>query len=123
MHPIRHAAPLAVVAILSAACREAPPPTAPVIPTAPALAKQRDPGSGALSLCKVGGDGVTAGAAFTFQITFSGVTRHIIVAEGSCAELEVPRERSPLGKGHYLLNPDALTRLVPTGATLIIDGV
>jgi hypothetical protein len=37
--------------------------------------------------------------------------------------LAVPRDGSPLGKGHYQANPDAVLQFLPAGTTLFVDDV
>ena len=79
------------------------------------------PSSGVLSVCKQAGAGISAGQLFTFRVTLLGVLRTVTVAAGSCVTLEVPRESTPLSKGHFQNKPAAVTRLVPGATTLHVD--
>ena len=79
------------------------------------------PPSGVLSICKQAGAGIPAGDPFTFRVTLLGVLRTVTVSAGSCLSLEVPREGTPLSKGHFQNKPAAVTRLVPGTTTLRVD--
>ena len=79
------------------------------------------PSSGILDVCKAAGAGISAGQSFIFQITLAGVVRTVAVTAGGCVQLEVPRESSPLGKGHFQNTQSAVTRLLPGTTTLRVD--
>ena len=112
---------LAIVAVTCTADSPTTPAHAPLAASTPAAAKVVDQPSGTLSLCKQAGAGLPAGQLFTFRVTLSGVIRNVVVAAGSCVAVEIPRERAPLSKGHYKSNPQAVARLLPGGATLLVD--
>jgi hypothetical protein len=124
----RSLAPLGAT-FLALACS----PDAPPTPLAPAdrvdrpltetqVAAATLPNSGILKMCLVAGAGLPAGQSFTSAITLAGVTRSLTNTTGGCAELEVPRERTPQGKGWFRSNVPEVERVLPGSTTLVIDG-
>ena len=124
----RSLAPLGATLLALACSPDAPPtPLAPagrVNPTPPEtqVAAATLPNSGILEMCLVSGAGLSAGQSFTSAITLAGVTRSLTNTTGGCAELEVPRERTPQRKGWYRSGVTEVERLLPGTTTLVIDG-
>ena len=125
----RSVAPLGATLLTLACSPDAPPtPLAPSGRVDPALvetlvaAAAPLPNSAILKMCLVSGAGLTAGQTFTSAITLAGVTRSLTNTTGGCAELEVPRERTPLGKGWFRITAIEVERLLPGTTTLVIDG-
>ena len=118
----RLALPLSALALLALACARESSTTAFLEPEAAALAKVAPaPPVGTLSLCKVAGDGVGAGAVFTFDVALAGVAREAQVGTGSCLNLVVPVERTPSSKGWYQRKTNDVARLLPGGTHLVVD--
>ena len=124
----RSLAPLGATFLALACSPDAPPtPLAPAGRVDRALAETQVaaavlPNSAILKMCLVSGAGLPAGQSFTSAITLASVTRSLTNTTGACAELEVPRERTPQGKGWFRSNVPEVERLLPGGTTLVIDG-
>jgi hypothetical protein len=121
--PARSFAALGATVIVVACSTEAPT-TASKLPVAIGSSlTEKTPApatSGVLKMCLVSGAGLTAGQTFTSAITLAGVTRSLANTTGTCAQLEVPRESTPQGKGLLQSKPTEVTRLLPGTATLVV---
>jgi len=124
----RSLAPLGATLVALACSPDAPPtPLAPAGRVNPAPGETQAaaatlPNSGILEMCLVSGAGLSAGQSFTSAITLAGVTRSLTNTTGGCAELEVPRERTPQRKGWFRSSASEVERLLPGTTTLVIDG-
>ena len=113
------------VAMIVAGCLSDAPTTPPptIAAVGSAFAEKVPAGtSGTLNLCLVSGAGLPAGQSFTSGITLGGVTRSLTNTTGGCAQIEVPRESTPQGKGWFQTRPAEVERTLPGSTKLQVDG-
>lgn len=123
--PARSLAALGATLILVACSTDAPTTASPLLEATGSPLTERTPApptSGVLKVCLASGAGLTAGQSFTSAITLAGVVRSLANTTGNCAQLEVPRESTPQGKGLLQSKPTEVARLLPGSAKLVVAG-
>jgi len=122
--PARSLAALGATLIVVACSTDAPTTASPLpeVTGSPLAEKTPTPSSGVLKVCLASGAGLAAGQSFTSAITLAGVTRSLANTTGNCAQVEVPRESTPQGKGLWQSKPTEVARLLPGTAKLAVAG-